>query len=93
MPPQQLSLETCAAPLAPSSPVGTDLEFTMSPDETPNRKCIRAACLHGLEQQAARMKKQLSLPSGDEHLQIGTIVLLEAPDVDRTRVDPHRLFA
>ena len=45
--PQQLSLETRADPLPPSSPVGTDLDSTMFPDETPNRKRIRAACLHG----------------------------------------------
>ena len=58
-----------------------------SPIVSPNRKTIRDECFANLTKQANKMQKRMVLPAGEELLRVGTIVLLEAPEVDRARLD------
>ena len=64
-----------------------------SPIVSPNRSRLREEAHQSMKKQGNDMAKRMRLPAGDELLPVGAIVLLEAPNVDRARLDPTQFTA
>ena len=61
--------------------------------ETPIRKRLREEAFESMNHQARTMKRVAALHSGPAMLPVGAVVKLEAPNVDRSKLDPTGIVA